>query len=69
MIAVPYGDDVASDDAKTLYYMLSALPILCAVSQLAALMFCFPNDTPIVMMQNKEEEKVHQFMTRLYNDE
>lgn len=32
-------------------------------------MFCFTNDTPIVMMQNKEEEKVHQFMARLYKDE
>ena len=69
MIAVPYGDDVAGDDAKNLYYMLSGLPILCAVAQLAALLCCFTNDTPIVMMQNKEEEKVHQFMSRLYKDE
>jgi len=52
-----------------LFYLLSALPIVCAVTQIICLTCCFTNDTPIVMMQNKEEEKVHKFMARLYNDD
>ena len=69
VIALPYGDDVSGDDAETLYFLLSGLPIVFAVMQILCLSTCFTNDTPIVMMQNKEEMKVREFMTKLYNDD
>jgi hypothetical protein len=48
--------------------MLSGLPILAALTQIVCLVFCFTFDTPVVMMQNKEEEKVRIFMGKMYKD-
>jgi MFS family permease len=50
IIALPYGDDVSGEAALELYMLLSALPILFALTQIFFLMVVFTDDTPIVMI-------------------
>jgi len=46
---------------------MNILPIGMAVLQITLLMCVYKFDTPIVMMQNGEVEKVRQFFSKLYD--
>lgn len=46
---------------------MNILPIGMAVLQISLLMFVYRFDTPIVMMQRGEVDKVRQFFAKLYD--
>lgn len=54
---------------KVFINCIFAFPIIVAAVNIGVLMFIYPYDTPIMMKQHGQDEKLKEFLTKLYKPE
>lgn len=72
IIALPAGDLTPENDEDflvKLYFIIQIIPMAMAVLQILLMFTCYRSDTPVVMCQQGQEEKLAEFFTKMYNDD
>jgi len=66
-IGTIYGVQTDVDKCKLEIWIIFLIPIVLAFVQVILMICAFPFDTPVMLKQKQEYEKLRRFMSKIYN--